>query len=131
MHFASKFEWFDVNSGHGFVTRDDNKEDVLVHRTALINNTPVQSLGVGEVLTFDVVIREKRIEASNVSSRDHRSVQEKKMEGGVERKVNSRKRQLSAELDRELAAEIEIIEKKIKTEDKDSRENEKKRKRKK
>ena len=127
---TGRVKWFDVNSGHGFVTRDDNKEDVLVHRTALINNTPVQSLGVGEVLTFDVVIREKRIEASNVSSRDHRSVQEKKMEGGVERKVNSRKRQLSAELDRELAAEIEIIEKKIKTEDKDSRENEKKRKRK-
>ena len=53
------------------------------------------------------------------------------MEGGVERKVKRGKRQL----DRELAAEIEVVEKKIKTEEKSAREamtreNETKRKRK-
>ena len=125
---SGRVKWFDANSGHGCVTRDDNKEDVLVHHTALINSTPErvgQSLRVGEIVAFDVVIREKRIEASNVSRRggtpnstDHKRGEKKKyqIEEGVQRR-----RHLFEELDRELAAEIEVVKDKIKTDEKNSR----------
>ena len=61
-----KVKWFDPSSGRGLVTRDDNKEEIFVHQTDLIDNTQ-HALWVGEIVVFDVVIKEKRIKATNVS----------------------------------------------------------------
>ena len=59
-------KWFNPKKGFGFITRDDNSEDIFVHQTAIYARG-FRSLSEGEKVEFNVEENNDRHIAVNVS----------------------------------------------------------------
>ena len=69
---TGRVKWYNVKQGYGFITRDDNGEDIFVHRLGIKRNNSqklIPSLGDGESVWFDVGLAKGRHhpEAFNVT----------------------------------------------------------------
>lgn len=63
-------KFYDSKRGFGFITRLDNKEDIFVHKSSIVKMNPkkfFQSLGLGEIVDFNIGVGKKDIEAINVT----------------------------------------------------------------
>ncbi|MEG0772420.1 cold shock domain-containing protein [Clostridium sp.] len=58
-------KWFDNNRGYGFISCNEGK-DVFVHHSQVKEKTHDKDLHEGEEVLFDVVEREKGLQAINV-----------------------------------------------------------------
>ncbi|VDM32278.1 unnamed protein product [Hydatigera taeniaeformis] len=69
-------KWFSVRRHYGFIQRDDNKEDVFVHRTAITaSRSRYPTLKNGESVEFSVVETASGVNAASVTGPNGRQVQ--------------------------------------------------------
>lgn len=60
-----KVKWFNNAKGFGFITRDDQNEDIFVHYSA-IANTGYKTLKEGDTVEFELKEGDKGLQATNV-----------------------------------------------------------------
>jgi CspA family cold shock protein len=58
-------KWFDSKKGFGFITRDDNGQDIFVHFSA-IQGSGFKNLEEGQKVRFEIVQDEKGPRADKV-----------------------------------------------------------------
>ncbi|VDL18383.1 unnamed protein product [Hymenolepis diminuta] len=69
-------KWFSVRLHYGFIQRDDNKEDVFVHRTAITaSKFRYPTLKNGESVEFNVVETPSGVNAASVTGPNGQNVQ--------------------------------------------------------
>ncbi len=61
-----KVKWFNTKKGYGFITREDNDEDIFVHYSS-ITGDGYRALEKGEDVQFELVEGPKGLQAQNVS----------------------------------------------------------------
>ena len=61
-----RVKWFNTKKGYGFITREDNDEDIFVHYTS-ISGEGYRALEKGEDVQFELVEGPKGLQAQNVS----------------------------------------------------------------
>lgn len=69
-NIIGKVKWFNSRLGYGFITRDDNKTDLFIHITEIVNPSHKKfnkGLVKGESVQFDIVQGRKGMEAVNLT----------------------------------------------------------------
>jgi cold shock protein len=58
-------KWFNVQKGFGFITRDDNGQDLFV-RVSALEQAGITSISEGQPVVVDVVEGRKGLEAAKI-----------------------------------------------------------------
>lgn len=58
-------KWFNATKGYGFITNDDNGEEIFVHFSGIVSDG-YKSLEDGQKVTFDTTEGNRGLQAVNV-----------------------------------------------------------------
>lgn len=58
-------KWFNAQKGFGFITNDENGEDIFVHYSGIASNG-FKSLEDGQAVTFEITKGQRGLQAVNV-----------------------------------------------------------------
>ena len=64
---TGKLKWFDSKKGYGFITPDDNSQDVFVHITAVLDSG-LQELLEGQKVSFEPIEESKGLKAVDIAN---------------------------------------------------------------
>lgn len=59
-------KWFNAQKGFGFITNDENGEDIFVHYSGIASNG-FKSLEDGQAVTFEITKGQRGLQAVNVN----------------------------------------------------------------
>ena len=59
-------KWFNEDKGYGFISPDEDSEDLFVHYSGIVGNG-FRSLDEGEKVTYEATRGKKGMQAENVS----------------------------------------------------------------
>ncbi len=64
---TGSIKWFNESKGFGFITQEDNGDDVFVHFSA-IQGTGFKTLAEGQQVSFETETGPKGLQATNVTA---------------------------------------------------------------
>ena len=79
---SGSVKWFDTERGFGFIKRDNNNQDVFVHKSSIEMGLPLTE---GDEVEFDIVASSKGPKAKDVALKKRSSKKEKALKAKIKK----------------------------------------------
>ena len=106
-----KVKWYNARKGYGFITPDDNSDDVFIHATAL-KDCGLKKLYTGSEVSFEVNQDDKGKRAKSIKITKEVKPEQIKKEDVKEKEVKTEKQETKKDIKKETKKDIKKKQKK-------------------
>ena len=100
-----KVKWYNARKGYGFITPDDNSDDVFIHATAL-KDCGLKKLYTGSEVSFEVNQDDKGKRAKSIKITKEVKPEQIKKEDVKEKEVKTEKQETKKDIKKETKKDI-------------------------
>ena len=104
-------KWYNARKGYGFITPDDNSDDVFIHATAL-KDCGLKKLYTGSEVSFEVNQDDKGKRAKSIKITKEVKPEQIKKEDVKEKEVKTEKQETKKDIKKETKKDIKKKQKK-------------------
>ena len=104
-------KWYNARKGYGFITPDDNSDDVFIHATAL-KDCGLKKLYTGSEVSFEVDQDDKGKRAKSIKITKEVKPEQIKKEDVKEKEVKTEKQETKKDIKKETKKDIKKKQKK-------------------